>query len=290
MKTYLFAFLLILLTGCSDTLNKENTELREQKNKLSADKAKAEAELIKKEGEISASKERLADAKTRIDELKQEVVTLRDTSSKQSAQILELTERLKENERQLKEQKDSLAVKSADYEAQLQKLKTTQKGELNGVVTYFFNSNFGYKPDVGAEIYVFPVDAYSDFDPSVITEYQTMKHAMSWSKSTDQRLRQDSQKILSKYSSPVESAWKDLDARVVKMALPAEVGDKTIRLTADGNGAFKRSLQPGTYYTIIRSKHRQDMSVSEISGKIFVRKVEIKSGEEASLDAKFEVY
>jgi hypothetical protein len=273
-----------LITGCSDKLEKDNSALREQigrlsaeKDKIKSDRDKLESELIRKQGEIAASAERLADSRARIDELKQEVTAQRAFSSG-------LSDTLKANERQSKEQKMEFASKIADLETQLQKLKTPQKGELTGVVTYFFNENFGDKPDVGAEITIFPADGNPGFDYSVMEAYRDVKYAM--------RIRgtfsAEAQQILGKYHISNARDWQELDSRAAEMMLKAMTGGNSIQLTADGNGAFKRSLQPGSYFVMIRSKHRKGMTVCEIQGKIVVQKIEIKSSEEISVDAKFD--
>jgi len=60
------------------------------------------------------------------------------------------------------------------------------------------------------------------------------------------------------------------------MMFRAMIAKKRTSLTADGNGSFKRSLQPGSYFVMIRSKHRQAMTVCESSGKIIIKKSRLK--------------
>ena len=82
----------------------------------------------------------------------------------------------------------------------------------------------------------------------------------------------------------------DVDQKAAEMLRLAMNGEKTIQLVADGNGSFKRSLLPGNYYVVVRSKHREGDTSSELLGKISFQKFEVKSGDEVSVAAKFEAF
>jgi hypothetical protein len=45
-----------------------------------------------------------------------------------------------------------------------------QSGTISGVITYFFNDNFGDRPDVGAKVYVFKEKVV----PPGVFEYSTL--------------------------------------------------------------------------------------------------------------------
>lgn len=57
----------------------------------------------------------------------------------------------------------------------------------------------------------------------------------------------------------------------------------------DGSGNYSIKVKPGTYYVYMSSKNRTGMSITEIMGKIYCKKVIVKEGEEVNVCKQFEL-
>jgi len=118
--------------------------------------------------------------------------------------------------------------------------KQSQFGKVFGVITYYFNDNFGDKPDTGAEIY---------FADSINVPVEHREN----------------------------SFWYQLQ-------LPTDI----VKTMADGSGNYSLNLKPGTYYVLIKSKHRTSLSMEEILGKNKFTKINIQEGVETNLNFSFD--
>ena len=121
-------------------------------------------------------------------------------------------------------------------------------GSIRGTITYYFNDNYGNRPDVGAEVWVTKervvMDDYDSF--SVGADELTMRN------------------------------WPDGNVsqhvRVFK------------HTTVDGSGNFDIDQLPeGKYTIIVRSNHVKGKSQRDISGKVVTKSITIENG--ASVDA-----
>ncbi len=52
-------------------------------------------------------------------------------------------------------------------------------GKISGIVTYYFNQNFGDKPDVGANIYVVPKEDFDSTKAKLISRYIQVKDLLN---------------------------------------------------------------------------------------------------------------
>lgn len=96
-------------------------------------------------------------------------------------------------------------------------------GKLSGVVTYYFNENYGDKPDVGAKIYIVNTDsAKVDF----IKKFERDKSIMSLSESYE-RLREAKIRLMGTYTRSINNGYynkKEKDEFRMKLnALVAEI-------------------------------------------------------------------
>ena len=252
MRFALFVMLaaVLLCSGCDDATKVENQGLRKQVGALITEKAGVDGELTKKQSELLAINERLSDSKARIEELKSEAQELRGANSKLHAQIAEVGERLKAAElsakdqelrsnRSMSELESRLSRQTAELEThigQLQKQHAERKGILSCVVTYYFNANYGYKPDVGAEIFIFPEKAYSNFNFDVFLKYQ-LASAVNIGRKLDKALSRarlraglgEGQQVLEKIGINDEGDWTSLVDQASAMWRTAETGKDTSR-------------------------------------------------------------
>lgn len=194
---------------------------------------------------------------------------------------------------------NNLTFKQSDVEAiyfdkekaktneQTQVSNTNQKSTLKGVVTYYFNKNYGDKPDVGAKIYLRKVDTINKKN-SVIYDYGRAKVCRSLIKMNTSV--ESCKKTLADLGVETEKEFDDLSSKVVKEMLEMDFDKNVKKVTVDGNGNYSINAEPSTYEVIFVSKGRNDLSVAEISGKIKSTKIELKSGEEVTKDIRFDMY
>jgi len=122
---------------------------------------------------------------------------------------------------------------------------TSVPSEIKGVFTYYFNSNYGSKPDAGSRIYL--LDGNSVFSPS--------QDDFFW-------VTEDTIDLVSKYDD------KKTQYKILSKA------------TSDGNGSFSiKGVRPGKYLAIMVSSHSKGRDLLTLKGKIFTQSVEISNGE-----------
>jgi hypothetical protein len=167
--------------------------------------------------------------------------------------------------------------------------KPTQEGKIFGVVTYFFNDNYGYKPDVGAGIYVIDSIKSPYFKPKTIDSIQIGSNYRYLYLSYPKRsIPIDVLKNAENYNVINEASYEALDKRALEIILTMEVFDKNLFKTiADGSGNYSIKVKPGTYYVCIKSSNRTGLSTTESNGKVYYKKVIIEEGSEINLNCKF---
>jgi hypothetical protein len=162
--------------------------------------------------------------------------------------------------------------------------KNISNGELKGVVTYYFNKNYGDKPDVGAKIYVRNTDT-TGHKQSPTAKYEraaVLKYLV------------DNKVDVEKYSSQLKemngdtkAGFDELSSAVIKDMYSIERDETAKIVTADGNGSYSVKLSPGLYEVIITSKGRTSLTVAEINGKIATKIISIKSDDVKTIDYRF---
>jgi hypothetical protein len=162
---------------------------------------------------------------------------------------------------------------------------TESKGELKGVVTYYFNQNYGDKPDIGAKIYVRQADTTNGMR-SVINQYQRARVCRSLIEYKTQI--ESCTKTLQELNADTDEKFSALDSKVSKDMLQLDIFDKSvIKVTADGNGSYSLKLNPGLYELVIVSKGRKGLTVAEALGKIEQKYFRIEAGESKVVDVRF---
>jgi hypothetical protein len=165
----------------------------------------------------------------------------------------------------------------------------SDKGELKGVVTYYFNRNIGDKPDVGSTVIIHKTDSING-SKSAIGDYQNAQLYRSLialgAKSKDDEYN----KKLKELNADTKEGFKQLDEKSFKEYLGLKNPEKkSLELTVDGSGNYSVKLEPGIYEVVIISKGRSGSTMSELLGKIYRKLVTIKSGEVCTLDNSFGV-
>ena len=271
------ALALVLLPGCTKKLEEENTMLKaavaaaSQKNsELTAQLAKATAERDGLQARLvdtqKAAETQTAAAGIKVAEAQQANAQLREQLAAVSAQI------------------DSLRESKARAESRVAEMERTQlenqRGELVGTANYYFNANYGEKPDAGSNVYIISPEDAPGITADQFKKYLLLRVAAN---TTSPEFAKE---ILTKYNAQIDD-WKFIGEELGKSLLTVISSKKTIKLTADGNGSFKMKLRPGRYWAIVRSAHRHALSLLEADGQVSFHEVEIEAGDQANISAKF---
>lgn len=178
-----------------------------------------------------------------------------------------------------------------------------EPGTVTGVVTFFFNEYQGYKPDIGAKVYITSencdsIDNYlSAFQAKeriqlynyYIEEYKTIGESEN-KESIDDLYKsiESEQKTLNNYAK--DSTVFKLNEEKAFLKFNKITTNKDIyKTTVDGSGNFTIDVPPGKYNVIIVSVGRTKVNLLEHSGQILIKAIEVKSKEKTSVDAKFEL-
>lgn len=175
------------------------------------------------------------------------------------------------------------------------KQTTSTNGETKifGVVTYYFNKNYGYKPDVGVEVYIVDSAKVPTFSMANIdtfyyaSSYRDMCKVYQSAKKT---VPTDILEELKKWNVETEEDFNSLDKRTYTNILSKIINSKVAITTfVDGGGNYSVKVEPGTYYVYMSSKNRTGLSITEIGGKIYCKKIIVKEGEDVNVSKQFEL-
>lgn len=134
-----------------------------------------------------------------------------------------------------------------------QKDKLAPTSEIKGVITYYFNSNYGTKPDIGANIYL--IEGGQSFSPSADTAFMPL----------------GDQIVLADRNSEKRTQYKIIS-----------------RTVADGSGIFSiKGIKPGKYTAIIKSTHAKGSTFLEIIGKIYITNIELSGSDAIDISHDF---
>jgi hypothetical protein len=164
------------------------------------------------------------------------------------------------------------------------------EGKINGVITYYFNQNYGDKPDVGAEVYIVDSSETEGFNIGTIDSFYNGNIYRSLANSyisIDGKVPSDVSAKLEKYGVAKKNDFDSLDLRTAKSLIHIEDNKTTIKTVVDGSGNYSVSLKPGTYYVYIKSNNRKEISITEISGLIYWKKVVVKPNEVINVSHNF---
>lgn len=166
-------------------------------------------------------------------------------------------------------------------------------GKISGVVTFFYNKNYGDKPDVGAEVYVADSIKIPDLMYSTIDtfHYGNFYRNISYDYShSHMKVPNDIKQQLINYNVEDNIIFNDLDLRASKNIDKIKNAKDVIKTVVDGNGNYTIKLKPGIYYIYIKSNNRKGSTVTEILGRVFCERIAIKDDEEINVSAKFDLY
>ena len=204
--------------------------------------------------------------------------------SQDKSQLDTLYERLKKKDiNKMTEREYEYYILMKRQEVQPEVPVKEQQGQISGVVTYFFNHNYGDKPDIGSEVFILPAKYQDRWYDVMRFESEVMARTIA----------EGARKLGLDYSEKLMSAveFDRLEASVstfVEQLRYDKIPD-TQKVIADGSGVFSAILKPGQYYLIARSAHRESYSNKvELSGQIDVTSDTVKSNQTTTVKFNFQ--
>jgi len=131
-------------------------------------------------------------------------------------------------------------------------------GSIKGVITYYFNENFGDKVDVGANVWLVEGEL---------------------AVSTAEAFLGGNEQMIIRNDTELQSARdRGEDAETIrKMVKDYKVIHRT---TVDGNGNYEmKDIPVGKYTLFIQSKHRKQLNARDVLGVLRTLPVEVKKGQ-----------
>lgn len=148
--------------------------------------------------------------------------------------------------------------------------------KVQGVVRYYFNDYQGYKPDLGAEIYIVPKK-----------EKDTIPHYKNWveyeelinKKISYLKYHEYLPKIEAERFSGYKEAYDSLITNNSFICLSDRIAieDRLAKFTViiDASGLYSIQLPYGTYYFLFKSKNRTRGSVLEFQNRYYIKEIKI---------------
>ena len=162
------------------------------------------------------------------------------------------------------------------------------KSTLKGVVSYYFNANYGDKPDTGAKAYILTGEDLATLGTS---DKQLFRYLIAYAKLGDDPISVKAEMEAPRAPWVKKEIAKRLGEKPALLAQLNQIDDsvstviakldvqpkwEASRVTSDGSGVFSKKVAPGTYYVVVVSAHRQHHTKSEINGQYYLKKVEMK--------------
>lgn len=169
----------------------------------------------------------------------------------------------------------------------INEINQKENSTMKGVVTYYFNRNYGYKPDVGAKVYIIADKDLGNIDTLSINNFiraQLLRTTISLS---DEKGKRQWLNELAEINAETEEKFKNLDEKCHTAVMSIQNNAKTIELSVDGNGSFSKLLKPNDYTVLIISNNRKSISLTELMGKIYITKIKLLNNNEEVVNTEF---
>lgn len=158
--------------------------------------------------------------------------------------------------------------------------------KVQGVVRYYYNDTFKYRPDLGAEIRFIPItkqdtipscdkwDEYENKSRKVVNYLLTVAE---W---------KDEGIYSSDRDSMIRGVWGVEEGDVERVKLLSEelftevlllLQNEEYMTVVDNNGLYNISIPQGEYYVVMKSANRDRPFMAELLGRIYVKEVSIES-------------
>lgn len=151
-----------------------------------------------------------------------------------------------------------------------------ENGQIKGVVTYFFNDNFGSKPDVGTKILIHKKEV-SDTLHDILKKHRT--NEVIYLTYVELLKSMKTKDLMDKFNK-AETNYKTTRLLADKYVSETEAEGSTLKLTVDGAGNYSYDLPIGYYEIIAVSKNSRS--------RIMNTKLNIEKNETKIVDFDFD--
>jgi hypothetical protein len=201
-------------------------------------------------------------------------------------------------------------------------LLSQAQSKVSGVVTYFFNKYQGDKADIGSKVYLITNNEISKHDINAIDSFQIGKtyrklysdYILMKAEYLPLVKQYEGKKRYKEKYDEYKAHYDDLDKSVIKyynecLKYGVETDEKfkildervfrtlymltesaVSKTTVDGVGNYSILAAPGVYYILIVSKNRTGTSISDVMGKFYLKRFEIKTNENVDMSCRFDLY
>ena len=158
--------------------------------------------------------------------------------------------------------------------------------KVQGVVRYYYNDTFKYRPDLGAEIRFIPktkqdtIPSCNKWDEYENKSRKVVNYLLTVAEWKDEGI------YSSDNDSMIRGVWgiEEGDVERVK-SLSEELFTEVLLLlqneeymtVVDNNGLYNISIPQGEYYVVMKSANRDRPFMAELLGRIYVKEVSIES-------------
>ena len=159
-------------------------------------------------------------------------------------------------------------------------LGMAQKCKVQGVVRYKYNDYIRYKEDIGAEIsFIAKADAdslnISHWDEyGRLAQKQSAHKILAKSVESSYAANEDVIRSVSKFSVNDEARLKKLDEICLAEYLRGVTLSSYVGLV-DNSGKYEVEIPYGEYYVIAKSANRKRSTLTEITGRILFKEIQI---------------
>ena len=154
-----------------------------------------------------------------------------------------------------------------------------QKCNVQGIVQYFYNDHFGFKPDTGAEVlFVKYSSKHKVPNRNKWESYQSMTEKMIKYSVYRKNLSRDDAMFHSRYKPEYMDSIRTLGAELFleKIVIEQE-GLVKYSTVVDASGKFDISVPYGTYYILIKSKNRELPTALEYNNRLYMVRTVLNS-------------
>lgn len=201
-------------------------------------------------------------------------------------------------------------------------LVSSQTSTISGVITYFFNDNYGNRPDIGAKVFIIDSATNNSFKYMTVDSFiyaKTYKgiynsYLSIYSNYNDVLKKYEGKKlyktIIDQYKLKADDAKKDVDKyyqvlekygvetkdkfdALDKRALSSVLGideNNSLQKSVDGAGNYSVNVKPGVYYVLVVSKNRNGSNATELMGQVYHKKITIKENSSKDISHNFGIY
>ncbi len=171
--------------------------------------------------------------------------------------------------------------------------KDQADGNVRGVVTYYLTKQNVTKPDVGARVTIVDSASVPDFNLAVVDTFHfgnSYLEIYNQYKLNHAKVPRDIPEQMMVWKSDTKTTFDLLTRRAYKEINTLKKAENQIKSTTDDKGLFNVTLKPGTYYVYIISNYATGETIMDLDGKVFCKKVHIKSKNESFVRSSFDVF